>query len=299
MSIILQPRDITLLEYFARYFMLTSRQVRELVFTDDKTNRVTRRRLGQLTRAGYLRKRNMSVVHPTDGSATPVYHLDRAGRQFIAEHTGDDTLLLKPIEPSQPQHLYHYAAVAETHRVIDRAVEQTTEPVTIDQWYNEDEVINPDVEHARERKRLRTEFSESPKVVCLPDAAFLIDYHGHRIAVYLEQDRDTFFHKRVAARKNRGYEALLASRRHREHFPNTTVDYFYVLFVAPTRRRADNLCSAFAKLNEGNDAALIYRFASLDEINETNLLFEPVLTRCHDDERVSLIRRMAEPATQP
>lgn len=292
MTMILQPRDIKVLAHFARYFMLTSRQVRELEFPDDKTGRATRRRLTLMANEGLLRKRSLYVVNPKDGSATPVYHLDRSGRDFLAGHFDEETLRLLPIEPSQPQHLYHYVAVAESHRLFDESITKTTEAVTIARWFNEDEIINPDVERASERRYLRTDFNESPKVVCIPDAAFLLNYGEHRIAVYLEQDRDTFFHDRVAARKSRGYERLLASKRHRQHFPESTFDFFYVLFVATTAKRADQLCRAFAKRNQESDAAKVYRFAALDEVTADNLLFEPVLRCCHRDEKVSLIKRI-------
>ncbi|MEP3479767.1 MAG: replication-relaxation family protein [Fuerstiella sp.] len=292
MPMILQPRDIRVLSHFARYFMLTSRQVRELEFSGDTTGRATRRRLTLMAKEGYLRKRNLYVVNPKDGAATPVYHLDRTGRDFLAGHFDDDCLRLLPIEPSQPQHLYHYVAVAESHRIFDQAITVTSEKVTIPRWYNEDEIINPEVERAGDRRYLRTDFNESPKVVCIPDAAFLVEYNRHKIAIYLEQDRDSFFHDRVAARKSRGYERLLASKGHRRHFPDSTVDFFYVMFIAPTSRRADQLCRAFKKRNGDSEAAKVYRFASLNEITPNDLLFEPVLRHCHRDEKVSLITRI-------
>lgn len=292
MAIILQPRDIALLADFGRYFMMNSRQVRELHFPNDKTGRASRRRLTLLTKEGYLRKRRMLVVHQQDGAASPVYHLDKAGRDFLAGHFDDEAFRLLPAEPSQPQHLYHYVAVAETHRLFDAAIKVTDQPVTMARWHNEDEIINPEAENKKDRRYLRTDFCESPKVVCIPDAGFLLDYGGHRVVIYLEQDRDTFFHDRVAARKSRGYEQMLAAQGHKAHFSETTLEHFYVLFVTPTRRRADQLCRSFAKRNKDKDVARTYRFASFDEINKDNLLFEPMLTCCHHDDRVPLIRRV-------
>lgn len=292
MPVILQPRDIDVLRSFASYFMMNSRQVRELHFPADKSGRATRRRLTLLSREGYLRKRRMFVVNQEDGSASPVYHLDKCGREFLAGHDDDDTYLLLPVEPSQPQHLYHYVAVTETHRLFDAAIQSATDDVSLPRWHNEDEVINPHVEDRQERRHLRTDFCESPKVVCIPDAGFLLEYGGHRIVVYLEQDRDTFFHDRVAARKSRGYEQLLAVRGHRAHFPETTLDFFYVLFMTPTQRRADQLRRAFAKRNADKEVGKVYRFGSFDVVNEHNLLFDAVLSCCHQDDRVPLIRRV-------
>jgi len=292
MPMILQPRDIETLAHLAHYFILNSRQIRQLAFPDDSTGRIARRRLTKLMAAGYLRKRNMHVVNPADGSASPVFHLAKTGREFLAGHFDDDTYLMKPLEPSQPQHLYHYVAVSDTHRLFDTAIAKCEDPVLMPRWHNEDEVINPEEAEPAKRRHLRAEFSVAPRVVCLPDAGFLLEYKGHRLAVYLEQDRDTFFHDRVAARKSRGYQQLLISKRHREHFPETTFDIFYVLFVAPTRKRAEQLRRSFNKKNNGTDAAKVYRFASLDEITPDNLLFEPMLSCCHHDDRVPLIKRI-------
>lgn len=292
MPMILQPRDIETLAYLAQYFILNSRQIRQLAFPDDSTGRIARRRLTKMMEAGYLRKRNMHVVNPADGSASPVFHLAKGGREFLAGHFDDEAFLHKPLEPSQPQHLYHYVAVSDTQRLFNAAIANCQEPVLMPRWHNEDEIINPEETERSKRHYLRTEFSVAPRVVCLPDAGFLLDYKGHRLAVYLEQDRDTFFHDRVAARKSRGYEQLLAGKRHREHFPETTFDHFYVLFVAPTKKRAEQLRRSFNKKNKGTDAAKIYRFASLDEITPANLLFEPMLSCCHHDDRVPLIKQI-------
>ena len=72
----------------------------------------------------------------------------------------------------------------------------------------------------------------------------MLEYKGHRAVVYLEQDRDTFFHDRVAARKSPGYRELYRQRAHRQHFPETTLDAFFILFVTPTNKRATQLKTA-------------------------------------------------------
>ena len=66
--------------------------------------------------------------------------------------------------------------------------------------------------------RLYTLLRESPKLVCVPDAAFLLDAHGHRKVFYLEQDRDTTKSaERVAAQKCGGYAGLEEVNGHRQH----------------------------------------------------------------------------------
>jgi len=119
---VLQARDIAALDSLARYFMMSARQVRRVCFPDDSTGRITRRRLLKMMQSGFVRKRAMFVVNPRDGSATPVYHLTKQGREFLVGHFDDSSYRLKPIEPSQPQHLWHYLAVTETHILLNAAI---------------------------------------------------------------------------------------------------------------------------------------------------------------------------------
>ncbi|QDT38400.1 replication-relaxation family protein [Stratiformator vulcanicus] len=293
---VLQERDIEVLAALARYFLLNSRQIREHCFPDDSSGRITRRRLSKMTRDGYVRKRALQVVGPADGAASPVYHLTSTGREFLAGHFDDEMLLAKPVEPSQPQHLFHYVAVAETHRLFDRATKSQEGEVQLTRWVHEDEYLNPEETDRKKRRMLRTDFDGPRKVFCIPDAAFVISYHDQHAVIYLEQDRDTFFHDRVAARKSPGYRLLSEREGHRRHFPETTLAFFFVLFVAPSRKRADQLRRAFAKKNAEHDVRRVYRFAAFDELNETNLFFEPLLGCCHHDDRVPLIKRVGEEA---
>ena len=297
---VLQERDLAVLTDLASYFILTSRQIRELRVADDSTGRVTRRRLTKMVREGLLRKRQMMVVNVADGSATPVYHLTRTGLELVAAHLDDESLLSKPVEPSQPQHLFHYAAVSETHRLFDAAIAEHVD-VRMPRWVNEDEPI--DLDAGPKSAKLRTDFTIPKKITCIPDAAFVVEHAGHQAVVYLEQDRDTFFHDRVAARKSPGYRAMLEAQTHKTQFPACQLPFFFILFVTPTLKCADQLRRAFAKRNEGHEVQKLYRFASMDELTPDNACFGPVLSACHHEDRVPLIKRIAsgdaEPTTHP
>src|SRR5204863_158150 len=75
-------------------------------------------------------------------------------------------------------------------------------------WFNEEELVNPEHPDPKQHIRLYTELRLQPKkLVCIPDAAFLLDVAGHRGVFYLEQDRDrdNYSHRRVAALKSPGY----------------------------------------------------------------------------------------------
>lgn len=285
----LQPRDIEALACLARYFMLTSRQLRSLCFQDDSTGRVTRRRLTKMGHDGLLRKRNLLVVNPRDGAASPVFHLTKAGRELLAAHFDDDALLLKPVEPSQPQHLFHYIGVSDTQIMLNRAL-ALQQDVSLEQWVNEDEFVNVDEPDKKQRYKLLTQFTGTSKLVCAPDSAFVLSSQGHKAVMYVELDRNTYFHDRVAARKTPGYKKLLASRFHRKHFPETTLDHFYVLFFAPTEKRARQLRDAFAKKNADDPALRIYRFGSFETLTPENMLTTPLFRCCHHDDLVPLVK---------
>lgn len=298
---ILQERDIDVLRALATYHVLTTHQIRALCFPADKSGRISRRRLLNMGREDYVKKRTMRVVNPTDGSATPVFHLGRRGRETLAGRFDDDRFLRKPIEILQPQHLFHYVAVSETQMLLRSAISRQSD-IRLDDWFNEDEVVNTDETDHSKYFRLFTELTETPKLVCAPDSGFLIDFEGQRAAFYLEQDRDSYFHKRVAAQKSPGYEALLSRRLHRKHFPSTTLDHFFVLVVAPSKKRRDQLRAAFAETNKNKSVERIYRFLSLDEANPENLLTESILRCCHRDDFVPMVKQQeteSPTATQP
>ncbi|KAA1258578.1 hypothetical protein LF1_11000 [Rubripirellula obstinata] len=288
----LQPRDIDALSVLARYFLLTSRQLRSLCFADDSTGRVTRRRLTKMGHEGLVRKRRMLVVNARDGAASPVYHLTRSGREFLAAHYDDDSFLRKPIEPSQPQHLFHYIGVSDVHIMLDQALAQN-EDISLTRWINEDDYVNDDENDPKKRFKLLTQLGNPGKLVCAPDSAFQIETLGHRAAFYVELDRDTYFHDRVAARKTPGYQRFFANKGHRKHFPDTTLDYFFVLFVAPTEKRARQLRDAFAKKNKGDAALEAYRFGSFETLTAENLLTAPLFRCCHHDDLVPLVKAKA------
>ena len=290
---VLQDRDIEALKLLSDYFMLSSRQLREWVYSNDSTGRVTRRRLLEMRVGGLIEKRNLQVVNPRDGSTSPVFHLTKQGLEFLAGHLDDDSIVRKPTEPSQPQHLLHYVAVADTQRMLRQAIAATPEPISLNRWVNEDEAIN--IHEANTPRRfLRTKFSN---VLCMPDAAFLLEYNGAKAVFYVEQDRDSFFHERVAARKSPGYRKLWDQAGHRQHFPMSNLDYFFVLFIAPSEKRRDQLRRAFAKKNDEHGVAKAFRFVAFDQVTPNNFLFESLLTRCQDDDLVPMVKRVTPPTT--
>src|SRR5439155_18835789 len=141
------------------------------------------------------------------------------------------------------EYLYHWVEVAETHIRLDKAAHQFP-AVTVSGWISEWSLADSREKEPEKRYRLYTRLGQ--KLVCAPDAAFLLEKDGFRKVFYVEQDRDTTKSAdRVAAQKCHGYAGLFEKRLHvGRHFPTVNVEKFTVLFVTPTPKRRDALAGA-------------------------------------------------------
>ena len=282
----LTERDIPALAGVARYRVLNRQMIQRRYYRDDRDGRITRRRVGAMHRAGFIHKAHLLVVNELDGAPCPVYHLAPRGAQFLAEHFHDDRYLVKPTTIAQPMHLHHYLAVAAIHMLVDDAAEESG--VTVAAFFHEEEPVNPEAE-PKQHLRLYTELRTEPrKLVCAPDAAFLLDVAGHRGAFYCEVDRDrSYSHKRVAAMKSPGYAELYARGLHRRHFPTTTLNRFTILLIAPNSDRRDALRRAF----RGKDGSQFWRFAATPDLTRASFFHGPVWYHADDDQPGPLVKR--------
>lgn len=168
--------------------------------------------------------------------------------------------------------------MSETHIAFDQAIGLQTEATIID-WFNEYDVVNPHESTPELRFRLYTLLRSVPRLVCAPDAAFLLSARGHAKVFYLEEDRATSGVQQIAATKTQGYAVLAEVSGHRRHFPQATVDKFTVLMVAPNSRRRDALRKALREKPGAN----LWRFASAEEMQPQRLLHEPIWYPCEGE----------------
>lgn len=269
----LTERDHSILLALGRYSLLDRRRVQALCFPTDAKGRVTRRRLQMLCRGGYVRRTRLEVVNPRDGMPAPAYFLTKRGTELLAERSGDDRYFSLPTTLPQPLYLHHALAVADTHIALDQAIAAQPadqEQVELVRWINEHDKLNPEEPDPRKHVRLFTELRASPrKLVFAPDAAFALRYAGHVGVFYLEQDRCTTGSKQVAARKAPGAAEFAQRQSHRKHFPETTLDRFTILCIAPTPGRRDALRRAF----RGKEGAELWRLAALGDLRSDTMLF--------------------------
>src|SRR5262249_10419336 len=127
--------------------------------------------------------------------------------------------------------------------------------------------------------RLYLLLRENPRLVCAPDAAFLLAVAGHRKAFYLEQDRNTSGVRQIAASKTQGYAVMAQQQLHRRHFPESTIPTFSVLMIAPTDRRRDALRKAIF----GKPGAELWKFAAVPDLSPEQFLFDPIFFPCEGE----------------
>jgi hypothetical protein len=260
--------ELDILKLVAAYYTLTRAQITRLLLPQDSDGRVTRRHLLNLRAKNLVNRTHMEVSNPDTGHMGPVYYPSKDGCTYLAQECEDVDYLSACTQTPQWQSLYHWVQVAETHVLLDQSVAKL-DGVSVALWYGEWDVVNPQEREPHRRYRLYTLLRESPKLVCVPDAAFLLDAKGHRKVFYLEQDRDTTKSaERVAAQKCAGYAALEEVAGHRRHFPDATVEKFSVLMVAPTPKRREALRKAISQKPGGR----LWKFASLSEWTVENLL---------------------------
>lgn len=266
-------RDIAVLRVLILYYVLTRTQIQRLCFPGTEARVV--RRLQLLYDHRLIDRTHMQVVNPAMGAAAPVYFPAPLGCEFLAGLDKDDRHLTTPTQTPQSHHLYHWIAVSETHMALVEAVESQTD-VAIDGWLSEWDVANKDETQPEKRFRLYTLLRDNPRLVCAPDAAFLLGARGQRLVFYLEQDRNTSGVKQIAAAKTPGYAAMVEKQLHRRHFPETTLDSFRVLMVAPTARRRDLLRREIAE----KAGSQLWRFVARGDLTPEKLLTEPIVYTC-------------------
>lgn len=282
---IITARDMLLLLALAGYYLLDRRQVQRLVFPQDADGRVARRRLAALADAGLIRRHTALVASSHDAVPTPVYLLTPQGCEHLAKATGDSRYLFKPVHLPHPLHLEHAMAVADLHIAVDAAVAAQTS-VILEAWYNEFDIVNAGEPDPAYHFRLRTEFAGKPKIICSPDAGFLLNRDGQRSACYLELERGDGHRgtgsRKLADKKAPGYAALVRHQIYLKHFSAAEVDGFRVLLIAPNARRRDSIRGAFQKKDAVEFRTDLWRFAALADVTAETILQADVFYPCGD-----------------
>ena len=210
---------IAILVAVATYYTLPREMIQQLCCPNDKSGRVTRRRILQLVQLGLLNKTRMEVVNPAffPEGMTPVYYPSRKGLELLACELDDESWLHRCASTPNWQHLLHWVTVARFHITLDRALALQT-LASVGGWLGEWDVINAEEKEPDKRYCLYTKLSEKPRLVCNPDFAFLLQAGGYSKIYYGEIDRGTSGIQQIAHSKTPGYAGLAERKLHRRHF---------------------------------------------------------------------------------
>jgi hypothetical protein len=279
----LNDRDLLVLLALAHYYVLSRRHVQQLFFPKSADGREARRCLARLVEKGLIRQHSALVASVRDGALAPVYLLTAEGREHLAEETGDNSFLFKPIELPHALQLVHAMAVAEYHITFDAAISGQTD-VTVEAWFNEGDVINADDPDPAKHYRLHTKLSEKPRGSCSPDAAFVLNHGGQRAAFYLEVERGDgnggTGSRQLAERKCPGYAEVANRKLYQNHFRADGIDGFHVLLVAPHGQRRDAIRRAFEQKDATTYRTDLWRFAAHTDIAADTLLTREIWYPC-------------------
>ena len=281
------PYHIAILKAVGKYYTLNRAMIQKLSCPNDKTGRVTRKRITQLVERGLLNKTYMEVVNPASRqAAAPVYYPSRRGLEFLACESKDESWLDRCTQTPNWQHLLHWVTVARLHILLDEAIAQQSQ-ARLGGWLSEWDTVNVEEREPQKRYRLYTLLNEKPRLVCNPDAAFLLCVGKYAKIHYLEIDRGTSGIQQIAYSKTPGYAALFHKKLHARHF-ETNTESFFVLHVSPTAQRRDMLRKAMLDKR----AVELWKFAAWPDLAPENLLFGPIWFRC-EGEGQPLIRDMS------
>ena len=270
-SQMLTERDLAVLLALDRYYVLSRPQIQRLCFPTDVTGRVTRRRLQALVSQGLVNRHRAEIVYPHRIPAGSIYYPAPKGCELLSETRSDDRYLVTPTQCPQPHHALHWLAVSETHIALDAAILAQRDVELVD-WVNEWDIVNKDEDRPDKRYRLYTLLREEPRLVCAPDAAFVLASGAFTKVFFVEQDRGTSGARQVAARKIKGYASMQQYGRHREKFPALNVSQLTVLCIAPTAGRRDALRRAFA----GKPASELWKFTAVCDLAPEAFLHAPI-----------------------
>lgn len=266
-----QPDDFTVLAAIARYYLLTREQIQSLCFPDQASGRATRRRLLRLRNAGYLTRHSVPVALPETNGAAPVYYTTKSGVEALASFFDDDRFLATNTRHPRADRLSHWVAINNTRLLLERAIAAQSD-VELGGWFTEWETINKDAAE-KDQFVLHTQLSETPPLSCSPDAAFLLTVSGASKVFYLEQDLGTSSPTQIAARKTKGYAAMLDRELHRRHFPETTIGRFSILMVTNSAHRCRAIAEALRKRPHPEAWLLINQ----KELTAESILHSPIV----------------------
>lgn len=261
-GVVLTSRDTALLEDVWRFRFLTTSQFETLRACDEKEERrfVSRltltRRLKLLFHHRYLRR----IARPrVAGSGEPVYVLDVEGARTLSRTYGEVTA-------RAPSRLPKAAALDHLLEVVQVSVALTAASFASKEQQGTSALQSSDFhlvewlggERVRFRVALEGPGQRRQTVSLIPDAGIVVRADNRRHYAFVEVDRGTEPQRTLAA-KCRAYAAYWKEGGFAHDFSVPRGLGFWVLFVAPSPRRAQTIMKAIGTL-EGESEGLRMMF---------------------------------------
>ncbi|MCK6382136.1 MAG: replication-relaxation family protein [Leptospiraceae bacterium] len=275
--IILQQRDVLLLESIGKYRYLTTQMIHDLIFPGRSDNAVVRR-LYKLYRNGFLDR----VFIPESGSnarGQACYFLAKNGYDLIVETRGFSGRFQVKNKLASHLFLTHTLAIIAFRLRLESCFNDHL-PVQIkkDSWLSEYDMNDPLASRKKDRYLLYNEFySPSIKnVVSLyPDASFVLqgkgEFNSFESLYFLEIDRGTEPSAKIKAKAD-AYKSFYDQRIFSRY---AEVSNFIVLFYTSSARRKNYLINNLAD----SPGFGLFLFSDPETLDSRNILTDLVWLR--------------------
>lgn len=276
-GMVLQARDIDVIEAVHRFRILSQAQIAALFFGSRATAQY---RLEKLYDHHFLDRRFLPVVLGQGRSPT-LYILDRRGMELLRTERGYDELKwFGTSKDLKPEFLSHSLAINDVMVMIINAC--LANGFVLEQWQTENEV-----KADYDRVIVATSSGRRERMPVVPDSYFTILAYERRYPFFLELDRGTMTLGRFKD-KVRAYLTYYKSGAYEKRYGSSAVRLLTVVASATSvggKKRLANLKKATEELTTEN----WFWFASLFDLNSANNLSQPVWLQANREEPRILI----------
>lgn len=255
-GLLLQERDLALLEDVWRFRWLTTSQLEQLRSSDpDPARRFTSRlpltrRLKLLFHHGYLSR----LARPrAQGSLEPVYLLDRAGARALRSRF-EEAVARPPSQHPKAAALEHLLLINQVRVSLTAACHLSQNVVESGGEIRVESAVEFVVWEPSSRVKFAVTMGRvgerERRVTLIPDGFCTLKINGQRLFFFVEADRDTE-PKKTLIDKCRTYYRYWQSGGFAHDFGVPPQIGFRVLFVVSTPKRAQTLLSGLEQLSAG------------------------------------------------
>lgn len=276
-GMVLQPRDIDVIEAVYRFRVLSQAQIAALHFGSKATAQY---RLEKLYDHHFL-ERKFLPVSLGDGRSPTLYVIDRKGLEALRTERGyDDVKWFGTSKGLSADFLSHTMAINDV--MIRIMLACRAHGFELEQWRAENEV-------KADYDRVTIQLSQGKRedIPVVPDSYFAIVAHHRRYPFFLELDRGTMTLARFK-NKIRAYIAYFKSGAYEKRYAAKSLR---VLSIVSTRsqsggeKRRDNLKAAAEELTRER----WFWFATLAELTSDNILTGPIWRQATEHDTKTLI----------